>query len=49
MKLAGKKIVMDNDDTYSKDSGVPLNMFKGLKDSLGTIVASIDKKTERVC
>jgi glycosyltransferase involved in cell wall biosynthesis len=44
LKLAGKKIVMDNDDTYSKDSGVPLNMFKGLKDSLGTIVASIDKK-----
>lgn len=27
LKLAGKKIVMDNDDTYREDSGVPLQML----------------------
>lgn len=42
LKQAGKKIVMDNDDTYRKDSGVPLNMFKPLKDKLKEAVEGID-------
>ena len=42
LKISGKKIVMDNDDTYRKDSGVPVNMFGGLKDKLNKAVEGID-------
>lgn len=42
LKQAGKKIVMDNDDTYRKDSGVPTNMFKPLKDKLDKAIEGID-------
>lgn len=34
LKKAGKKIVMDNDDTYVEDSGVPLQMITRLRDDL---------------
>src|SRR5574343_103296 len=42
LKSIGKKIVMDNDDTYIKDSGVPLNMQKALEKELKDAVQIID-------
>jgi glycosyltransferase involved in cell wall biosynthesis len=42
LKQAGKKIVLDNDDTYIKDSGVPVAMFKGLKDKMYQAIETID-------
>lgn len=42
LKLAGKKIVMDNDDTYVADSGVPTQMFGKLNDRLKKAVMKID-------
>jgi glycosyltransferase involved in cell wall biosynthesis len=46
LKLTGKKIVMDNDDTYIKDSGVPLNMFK-FKEQLVDAVQVIDDRLKK--
>lgn len=42
LKQLGKKIVMDNDDTYIKDSGVPTNMFGKLDNKLKKAVEKID-------
>lgn len=47
LKDAGKKIVMDNDDTYRKDSGVPTQMFGKLDDELKKAVDSIDTLLKR--
>lgn len=42
LKQLGKKIVMDNDDTYIKDSGVPTQMFGKLNTKLKEAVQKID-------
>jgi glycosyltransferase involved in cell wall biosynthesis len=42
LKQAGKMIVMDNDDTYTADSGVPTQMFGKLNDRLKKAVQGID-------
>lgn len=42
LKQAGKMIVMDNDDTYIPDSGVPTQMFGALNDKLKKAVRNID-------
>lgn len=42
LKQAGKKIVMDNDDTYTRDSGVPLQMLSRLKNELKEKINDID-------
>jgi glycosyltransferase involved in cell wall biosynthesis len=47
LKQAGKKIVMDNDDTYRKDSGVPTQMFGRLDAELKKAVESIDTLLKR--
>lgn len=41
LKQYGKKIVMDNDDTYIPDSGVPVQMWGKLNERLKKAVASI--------
>lgn len=47
LKQAGKKIVMDNDDTYSKNSGVPTQMFGALDDELKKAVHNIDVQLKK--
>ena len=42
LKQLGKIIVMDNDDTYIKDSGVPTKMFGKLNKKLKKAVEKID-------
>lgn len=42
LKIYGKKIIMDNDDTYVPDSGVPTQMFGKLNDKLKKAVNRID-------
>lgn len=42
LKVYGKKIVMDNDDTYQSDSGVPTQMFGKLNDKLKKAVSAVD-------
>lgn len=42
LKQAGKKIVMDNDDTYSANSGVPVQMFGKQRDLLDKAINKID-------
>lgn len=43
LKKQGKKIVMDNDDTYKPNSGVPVNMFGKDKDNLNKAINMIDE------
>lgn len=47
LQQAGKKIVMDNDDTYRKDSGVPIQMLSRLKDTLSEKLNEMDTKLKR--
>lgn len=42
LKEFGKVVVMDNDDTYVKDSGVPTQMFGDLNEKLKKAVDNID-------
>lgn len=42
LKQLGKIVIMDNDDTYSKDSGVPTHMFGKLNEKLKKAVGRID-------
>lgn len=42
LKIYGKKVVMDNDDTYMPDSGVPTQMFGALNERLKAAVSRID-------
>lgn len=42
LKKAGKKIVMDNDDTYSSNSGVPVQMFGKNRELLDKAINKID-------
>ena len=42
MKEYGKVIIMDNDDTYVKDSGVPTQMFGPLSGKIKNAVEAID-------
>ena len=43
LKEYGKMIVMDNDDTYTPNSGVPTQMFGKMNDQLKLAVDNIDK------
>lgn len=42
LKLYGKKVVMDNDDTYQSGSGVPTQMFGKLNERLKKAISSVD-------
>lgn len=42
LKQAGKKIVMDNDDTYRSNSGVPVQMFGKDRENLDKAINHID-------
>lgn len=42
LKLKGKKIVYDNDDTYRKDSGLPLQMNTMIEESITKKIEEID-------
>lgn len=42
LKEAGKKIVMDNDDTYRSNSGVPVQMFGKDRENLDKAINHID-------
>jgi len=44
LKEAGKKIVMDNDDTYKSDAGVPVQMFGKDREKLDFALTSLDQK-----
>lgn len=44
LKEAGKKIVMDNDDTYRSNSGVPVQMFGKDRDKLDHAISTIDTR-----
>lgn len=43
LKSIGKKIVIDNDDTYIKDSGVPLQMLNRIHPKIEEEVADYDR------
>ena len=44
LKAQGKKIVMDNDDTYRKDSGVPIGMtLRGFADKIDDKIDQLNK------
>lgn len=47
LKQAGKKIVMDNDDTYRANSGVPVQMFGKDRANLDTAIGFIDKQLKK--
>lgn len=44
LKQAGKKIVMDNDDTYRSNSGVPVQMFGKDRENLDKAINHIDNQ-----
>lgn len=47
LKEAGKKIVMDNDDTYKSNAGVPVQMFGKDRERLDTAVSFIDTQLKK--
>lgn len=47
LKEAGKKIVMDNDDTYKSNAGVPVQMFGKDRERLDTAVGFIDSQLKK--
>ena len=47
LKQAGKKIIMDNDDTYRSDSGVPVQMFGKDRELLDKAINKIDEALKR--
>jgi len=47
LKEAGKKIVMDNDDTYRENSGVPVQMFGRDRDKLDTAIQYINEQLRK--
>lgn len=47
LKEAGKKIVMDNDDTYRANSGVPVQMFGKDREKLDTAVGYINEQLKK--
>lgn len=47
LKEAGKKIVMDNDDTYQTNSGVPVQMFGKDREKLDTAIGHIDAQLKK--
>jgi glycosyltransferase involved in cell wall biosynthesis len=47
LKEAGKKIVMDNDDTYRENSGVPVQMFGKDRDDLNKAINHIDSQLKK--
>lgn len=44
LKEAGKKIVMDNDDTYRENSGVPVQMFGKDREKLDKAISTLDSR-----
>lgn len=47
LKEAGKKIVMDNDDTYRANSGVPVQMFGKDREKLDTAIDAINEQLKK--
>lgn len=47
LKEAGKKIVMDNDDTYRANSGVPVQMFGKDREKLDVAVEFMDSQLKK--
>lgn len=47
LKEAGKKIVMDNDDTYQSNSGVPVQMFGKDREKLDSAINHIDNQLKK--
>lgn len=47
LKEAGKKIVMDNDDTYRANSGVPVQMFGKDREKLDTAIGYINEQLKK--
>lgn len=47
LKEAGKRIVMDNDDTYRADSGVPVQMFGKDREKLDTAIGYINEQLKK--
>jgi len=47
LKQAGKKIVMDNDDTYRANSGVPVQMFGKDREKLDHAISHIDTQLKK--
>lgn len=47
LKEAGKKIVMDNDDTYRENSGVPVQMFGKDREKLDTAIGYINDQLRK--
>jgi len=47
LKKAGKKIVMDNDDTYRANSGVPVQMFGKDREKLDNAVGFINEQLKK--
>lgn len=47
LKEAGKKIVMDNDDTYKENSGVPVQMFGKDREKLDTAIGYINDQLRK--
>lgn len=47
LKQAGKKIVMDNDDTYRANSGVPVQMFGKDREKLDSAIGYINEQLKK--
>lgn len=47
LKEAGKKIIMDNDDTYRANSGVPVQMFGKDREKLDNAVGYINEQLKK--
>lgn len=47
LKQAGKKIIMDNDDTYRANSGVPVQMFGKDREKLDSAILTIDERLKK--
>lgn len=47
LKEAGKKIIMDNDDTYRANSGVPVQMFGKDREKLDTAIGYINEQLKK--